>query len=781
MDRQILRFGDCRLDIAARELLRGGERIVLAPTVFDCIAYLIAHRDRAVGRDELVAAVWGKTVVSDTMLGKAILAARRAVGDTAEVQAFLRTVPRFGYHWVAPTQVVAGDAQPASTVAEPARATSPARSRHALFAALVAAVIALVGIGIFLHGSQPPDDARADAGTTDASGAIAVLPADVLAAAGDDWLRLGLMDLLATRLRDAGVRVMPSDSVMRVVSTTKTTDAAIAALGSAHALRALIVPAVRRNGNEWIVHAELLEANGTRKSVQAGDDNAIAATEQAANRMLALLGRRSANEPAPTRDIGLTELLQRTDAARLAENLELARAVIAGAPAALQALPEVRERGIRIDLRAGQFEPALARIDALLAEVTLETDAVMHARLLENRCVANMRLARMDAARIACDEAIRILDGRSEPLALGRAYNDRGVLNSREGHRDAALADFSRARVAITLAGDPLLLAQLDGNESTVEMVNGRPAEALPTLERAGDTFRRFGMINEFVTAVVNEIDACLMLLRPLDALKASDGGWSERTRISDPQIRDAFDEARANALAANGRISEARALFDALIHREQPRADDAQIARAQLREAEMDFAIEQFGTAQALSAQALRGFSSSEDDAQRAHAWLVQVRALRALGRSDDATRETNAFSQWSASRRDARVVVNARLSEAEQAGSEAHWPDADAAYEAASAAAAERGSADLVSEVASAYATSLLARGEYDRAAVIAGKVARHAEQDYATALLQVRLYHALGQAAPWQGALAHLRQLAGERPIPDALTRSPASLQG
>lgn len=68
----------------------------LSPIVFDCIAYLIQHRDRAVGRDELVAAVWGRTSVSDAVMGKTILIARRAIGDTADEQRFLRTVPRFG-------------------------------------------------------------------------------------------------------------------------------------------------------------------------------------------------------------------------------------------------------------------------------------------------------------------------------------------------------------------------------------------------------------------------------------------------------------------------------------------------------------------------------------------------------------------------------------------------------------------------------------------------------------------------------------------------------------
>src|SRR5690606_19148442 len=168
--------------------------------------------------------------------------------------------------------------------------------------------------------------------------------------------------------------------------------------------------------------------------------------------------------PADT-DIGLTELLQRTDAARLADNLELARTLVEQAPPALRDLPEVRERVIRIDLRAGRFDAARAAIAALLARVSVESEPVMHAGLLEILGVAELRSGRLAQARHACDEAIGLLDGRGEPIALGRAYNDRGILEAREGHADAALADFSRSRVAITLGGDPLLLAQLDGNE----------------------------------------------------------------------------------------------------------------------------------------------------------------------------------------------------------------------------------------------------------------------------------------------------------------------------
>jgi DNA-binding winged helix-turn-helix (wHTH) protein len=101
MPRFLYRFGHCTVDPGARELRRAGELLVLSPKVFDCLAYLIEHRDRAVGRDELIAAVWGRLDVTDALLGQAMLKARRAVADSGDEQNAIRTIPRFGYRWIA--------------------------------------------------------------------------------------------------------------------------------------------------------------------------------------------------------------------------------------------------------------------------------------------------------------------------------------------------------------------------------------------------------------------------------------------------------------------------------------------------------------------------------------------------------------------------------------------------------------------------------------------------------------------------------------------------------
>src|ERR1044072_5011485 len=95
------RFGDFAPAPRTRELKRGNLPVAISPRAFDCLAYLIEHRDRAVGKDELVAAIWERVDVSDTQLGQTILRARRAVDDDGQTQNAIRTVARFGYRWAA--------------------------------------------------------------------------------------------------------------------------------------------------------------------------------------------------------------------------------------------------------------------------------------------------------------------------------------------------------------------------------------------------------------------------------------------------------------------------------------------------------------------------------------------------------------------------------------------------------------------------------------------------------------------------------------------------------
>ena len=114
MDNAVFRFGEFTLDTNKRELRRGDEPIAVPVRAFACLRYLIEHRERAVAQSELIAAIWRRDNVSDTQLFQLILRTRRLVGDSAERQDVIRTVAGFGYRWVAPTQVEAGNAATSS-------------------------------------------------------------------------------------------------------------------------------------------------------------------------------------------------------------------------------------------------------------------------------------------------------------------------------------------------------------------------------------------------------------------------------------------------------------------------------------------------------------------------------------------------------------------------------------------------------------------------------------------------------------------------------------------
>jgi len=113
-------FGDYALDVSRRELRHGASLIAVEPQVFDLLVYLLQNRDRVVSKDDLLEAVWGGRIVSESTLTSRINAARRAVGDSGEQQALIRTVARKGIRFVGAVRetgapaVNADDAGPAA-------------------------------------------------------------------------------------------------------------------------------------------------------------------------------------------------------------------------------------------------------------------------------------------------------------------------------------------------------------------------------------------------------------------------------------------------------------------------------------------------------------------------------------------------------------------------------------------------------------------------------------------------------------------------------------------
>ena len=106
------RFGPFSLDSRTRQLLRDGREVALSPKAFQLLLLLVENRSRAMSKEELHQQLWPSTFVLETNLAGLVAEVRRALEDTADKPAFVRTRHRFGYWFIA--NVSEEEASPAS-------------------------------------------------------------------------------------------------------------------------------------------------------------------------------------------------------------------------------------------------------------------------------------------------------------------------------------------------------------------------------------------------------------------------------------------------------------------------------------------------------------------------------------------------------------------------------------------------------------------------------------------------------------------------------------------
>jgi pimeloyl-ACP methyl ester carboxylesterase/DNA-binding winged helix-turn-helix (wHTH) protein len=110
-------FAGHTLDPERRELRRGAEAVAVEPQVFDLLVYLVQNRERVVSKDDLIDAVWGGRIVSDSTLTSRINAARKALGDSGQDQRLIRTFARKGLRFVGAVNESAAAVAPPTSVA----------------------------------------------------------------------------------------------------------------------------------------------------------------------------------------------------------------------------------------------------------------------------------------------------------------------------------------------------------------------------------------------------------------------------------------------------------------------------------------------------------------------------------------------------------------------------------------------------------------------------------------------------------------------------------------
>lgn len=786
--RRQYRFGEFLLDPAARELRRRDEPLTTSPKVFDCIAYLIEHRERAVGRDELIAAVWGRTGVADVQLSYLMRKVRHTLGDSGDGQNVIRTIPRFGFRWLAhiDSSLPSDNADmPAPDIAKPLPAEAneqalPRARRH------IAAWISIAAVALVLLAAVPlwrtRHELAIEGATADRSGArkaaspvtvFAVLPVIGDVGGDSDWMRLGLMDSIAGRLRSAALLVAPSADIV-VLTRNEAADAdLVGRTRTAIGAREVITPSALRGEHGWTVRLELHSADGRRRLAEARAPDAILASREATDRLLGLLGVAPSSRPAVP--LSTAELLQRIEAAVFVADFARARDLIEMAPDAQRERPEVQLQLGRIEVASGHAELARPRFSKLLDTVSANDDAVLRARALIGLGVAD--LGRPADALPRFSEAIALLEDLDEPVYLGDAYNDRGIADKNAGRFDDASIDYARARMAYTLANDTLGLAHVDNNEAAVDIQRGRPGDALPLLARAAQQFERIGSLDLLVNPRVNEISANLALLQPLDALAVFQRARTKFDGLESTSDRHIWQIHGAAALVANGRLREAAAILEDVVGAATPAHELDVLLLANQVQAELASVAGRFDIATESARQALsRRTEPSRFAEARAKSWLLLIRALRHLHRDADVSAELGRFTAWASGASDPIATRYAQLAEAEQAANEAHYDVARALYDEILGSVRNDGTPAEVAEIAVSFGNSLIDAGDLVRAATVTGLTGRWADSDFFCALLQLRLYRALGKPETWRTTLEKVQVLAGERAVPPALASPP-----
>ena len=186
MSQHEYQFGAFTIDADRGVVLRAGEETRLRRQSFEVLVYLVERPGVLVTKDELVAAIWGNTPVTDNSLTQCLTEVRKALGDSEHE--IVRTVVRRGYLFEPPTD----DARTSDTSSRPRLASRLAWTAAVLLFAL--AIVTAIVTYVERDGAEPSLDQPIEsitAATLEDSPSIAILRFENTSGDDEDGLFLG--------------------------------------------------------------------------------------------------------------------------------------------------------------------------------------------------------------------------------------------------------------------------------------------------------------------------------------------------------------------------------------------------------------------------------------------------------------------------------------------------------------------------------------------------------------------------------------------------------------
>lgn len=629
----VLRFGDCEFDTDRRELRRDGEVVPLEPRVFALLLYLIEQRHRAVDKDEIQDTVWAGMIVSETALTRAIMKARRAVGDSADRQAVIRTVHGHGYQFTAALlSEDAADDEPAAESAAPEPRSMP-------IALIATAAVLLLGLAWLLWPGKPPVEGVH----------LAIMPVQNLTDDSEyDWTRLGLMGLASDLItQGSALSVVRASDAVRFAETNglPAGDGVAAALdelrdiyGASH----LLLTRLERSAGTLRLSFELFSADGR---VEHGTMVGAEATS-----LLRGMVRSVTTALGAQTDTG-REITVLVDDPFINEAYSrgLAFSIEGRCGDALE-LFEVVKRGTDTITRAhyewanctrilGRSDDAEAAFKELLDTLPEEPASPLRALAHHGLGTVYIRTGRGDEAQETLEQGLAVAQQAGDRIAEGMILNNMAINAKDRREHDEARALLARATVAYTEArrgilpgGIPAALANIDMAEGKFDQADLHLTEALEAFRATGDRRNEAMMLNNFgyLRRLQGRIDEAEPLHLESLAIRRDIGDTVGQGRIlgmlsilyeNEGRYEDAKDAASeafeissgagdvlfmATAMAqlaqaefSNGELDAARASYTESKALFESIADTSRMAQVDIRLARIDVAADDLASAQ--------------------------------------------------------------------------------------------------------------------------------------------------------------------------------------
>ena len=112
----MIRFDEFELDEQTFELRRNGSRVRIQQQPTRLLAFLLSRQGKLVTRQQIQDAIWGQDTFVDfeQSLNFCIRQIRITLDDHAEKPRFIETLPRLGYRFIGPVEII-GNSEPATT------------------------------------------------------------------------------------------------------------------------------------------------------------------------------------------------------------------------------------------------------------------------------------------------------------------------------------------------------------------------------------------------------------------------------------------------------------------------------------------------------------------------------------------------------------------------------------------------------------------------------------------------------------------------------------------